>query len=58
MKRITALFVAFFLLVGTLSGCNRAVSAQTAEHMQSSAQEKPLNIVTTIFPEYDSAHRR
>ena len=53
MKKITALFVAFLFLIGTLVGCKNTVPAKTAEHTQSSMQEKPLNIVTTIFPEYD-----
>ena len=53
MKKITALFVAFLFLIGALVGCKNTVPAKTAEHTQSSMQEKTLNIVTTIFPEYD-----
>ena len=41
MKRITAILLVFLLIAGTLSGCEKADSS------------KKINIVCTIFPQYD-----
>ena len=64
MKKITALLLALLMLVGILAGCNgtnndsttapgttAAATANTPATEESSGQK--LNIVTTIFPEYD-----
>lgn len=44
MKKITALLLALFMLVGTLAGCGKQNDTNQADK---------LSIVTTIFPEYD-----
>ena len=44
MKKITALLLAFFMLVGALAGCGK---------QNDTNQTDKLSIVTTIFPEYD-----
>ena len=44
MKKITALLLALFMLVGTLAGCGK---------QNDTNQTDKLSIVTTIFPEYD-----
>ena len=44
MKKITALLLALFILVGALAGCGK---------QDDTNQTDKLSIVTTIFPEYD-----
>ena len=44
MKKITALLLALFMLVGDLAGCGK---------QNDTNQTDKLSIVTTIFPEYD-----
>lgn len=44
MKKITALLLALFVLVGALSGCGKQNDTNKTDK---------LSIVTTIFPEYD-----
>ena len=44
MKKITALLLAIFMLVGALAGCGK---------QNDTNQTDKLSIVTTIFPEYD-----
>ncbi len=44
MKKITALLLALFMLVGVLAGCGK---------QNDTNQTDKLSIVTTIFPEYD-----
>ena len=44
MKKITALLLALFVLVGALAGCGK---------QNDTNQTDKLSIVTTIFPEYD-----
>lgn len=44
MKKITALLLALFMLVGTLAGCGKQNDTNKTDK---------LSIVTTIFPEYD-----
>ena len=44
MKKITALLLALFMLVGALAGCGK---------QDDTNQTDKLSIVTTIFPEYD-----
>lgn len=51
-KRIFALFFCFLITVGVLSGCGKAVSSSEAG-TSTTETEKPLKVVTTIFPEYD-----
>lgn len=51
-KRIFALFFCFLITAGVLSGCGKAVSSSEAG-TSTTETEKPLKVVTTIFPEYD-----
>ena len=51
-KRIFALFFCFLIAAGVLSGCGMAVSSSEAG-TSTTETEKPLKVVTTIFPEYD-----
>ena len=51
-KRIFALFFCFLIAAGVLSGCGKAVSSSEAG-TSTTETEKPLKVVTTIFPEYD-----
>ena len=51
-KRIFALFFCFLIAAGVLSGCGKAVSSSEAG-TSTTKTEKPLKVVTTIFPEYD-----
>ena len=51
-KRIFALFFCFLIAAGVLSGCGKAVSS-TEAGTSTTETEKPLKVVTTIFPEYD-----
>ena len=44
MKKITALLLALFMLVGVLAGCGKQNDTNKTDK---------LSIVTTIFPEYD-----
>ena len=46
MKKITALLLALFMLVGVLAGCGKQNDDKTDK-------TDKLSIVTTIFPEYD-----
>ncbi len=46
MKKYLAIFMAAMLLAGCLSACG-------STHTVEAADTKPLQIVTTIFPEYD-----
>ena len=52
IKRILALFFCFLIAAGVLSGCGKAVSSSEAG-TSTTETEKPLKVVTTIFPEYD-----
>ena len=51
-KRIFALFFCFLIAAGVLSGCGKAVSSSEVG-TSTTETEKPLKVVTTIFPEYD-----
>ena len=51
-KRIFALFFYFLITAGVLSGCGKAISSSEAG-TSTTKTEKPLKVVTTIFPEYD-----
>ena len=50
MKQFISLLVSLSLVLALLAGCG---SGQSASAPEEEAQEKTLNIVTTIFPEYD-----
>ena len=52
IKRIFALFFCFLIAAGVLSGCGKAISSSEAG-TSTTETEKPLKVVTTIFPEYD-----
>ena len=51
-KRILAVFFCLLMAAGVLSGCGKAVSSSEVG-TPAAETEKPLRIVTTIFPEYD-----
>lgn len=51
-KRIFAVFFCLLMAASVLSGCGKAVSSSETGTPVAEA-EKPLKIVTTIFPEYD-----
>ena len=48
MKKIIALLFALLITVGVFTGCGNQNGSESKE-----AAPKNLNIVTTIFPEYD-----
>ena len=52
-KRVFAVFFCLLLAAGILSGCGKAASSAASVPSASQSDEKPLKIVTTIFPEYD-----
>ena len=49
MKKITAMLLALFMLVGVLAGCGK----QNDDKTDKTDKTDKLSIVTTIFPEYD-----
>ena len=51
-KRIFAVFFCLLMAASVLSSCGKAVSSSEAG-TPAAETEKPLKIVTTIFPEYD-----
>ena len=52
-KRVFAVFFCLLLAAGILSGCGKAASSSSPTPSASQSDDKPLKIVTTIFPEYD-----
>lgn len=52
-KRVFAVFFCLLLVAGILSGCGKAASSSASVPSASQSDDKPLKIVTTIFPEYD-----
>lgn len=52
-KRIFAVFFCLLLAAGILGGCGKAESSSISAPSASQSGNKPLKIVTTIFPEYD-----
>ncbi len=52
-KRVFAVFFCFLLAAGILSGCGKASSSSASAPSALQSDDKPLKIVTTIFPEYD-----
>ena len=52
-KRIFAVFFGLLLAAGILGGCGKAESSSISAPSASQSDDKPLKIVTTIFPEYD-----
>ena len=52
-KRIFAVFFGLLLAAGILGGCGKAASSSSPTPSASQSDDKPLKIVTTIFPEYD-----
>ena len=52
-KRVFAIFFCLLLAAGILGGCGKAASSAASVPSASQSDEKPLKIVTTIFPEYD-----
>lgn len=52
-KRVFAVFCCLLLAAGILSGCGKAASSSASAPSASQSDDKPLKIVTTIFPEYD-----
>ena len=56
MKRLKRIFAVFFCLLlasGILGGCGKAASSSAPAPSALQSGNKPLKIVTTIFPEYD-----
>ena len=49
MKKITAMLLALFMLIGVLAGCGK----QSDDKTDKTDKTDKLSIVTTIFPEYD-----
>ena len=49
MKKITAMLLALFMLIGVLAGCGE----QSDDKTDKTDKTDKLSIVTTIFPEYD-----
>lgn len=52
-KRIFAVFFSLLLATGILGGCGKAESSSISAPSALQSGNKPLKIVTTIFPEYD-----
>ncbi|MBQ9489739.1 MAG: zinc ABC transporter substrate-binding protein [Lachnospiraceae bacterium] len=52
MKKYLALFLVVILMAASLSACGKQVEAKGANAKQNGSDQK-LEIVTTIFPEYD-----
>lgn len=52
-KRVFDVFFCLLLAAGILSGCGKAASSSASAPSASQSDDKPLKIVTTIFPEYD-----
>lgn len=52
-KRIFAVFFCLLLAAGILGGCGKAASSSAPAPSALQSGNKPLKIVTTIFPEYD-----
>lgn len=52
-KRVFAVFFCLLLSAGILGGCGKAASSAASVPSASQSDDKPLKIVTTIFPEYD-----
>lgn len=53
LKRIFAVFFCLLLATGILGGCGKAASSSAPAPSALQSGNKPLKIVTTIFPEYD-----
>lgn len=53
LKRIFAVFFCLLLVAGILGGCGKAASSSAPAPSALQSGNKPLKIVTTIFPEYD-----
>ena len=56
MKKLNRIFVVFFCLLLAsciLGGCGKAASSSAPAPSALQSDDKPLKIVTTIFPEYD-----
>ena len=53
LKRIFAVFFCLLLAAGILGGCGKAASSSALAPSALQSGNKPLKIVTTIFPEYD-----
>ena len=53
LKRIFAVFFCLLLAAGILGGCGKAEFSSISAPSASQSGNKPLKIVTTIFPEYD-----
>ena len=52
-KRVFTVFFCLLLAAGILGGCGKAASSAASVPSASQSDDKPLKIVTTIFPEYD-----
>ena len=53
MKKIVAMMMALTLMVGSLTGCGQASAEEKTGESAQSADDGKLQVVTTIFPEYD-----